>query len=196
MIMKNLFPIILWVVCSTGQQGGATGAQRGTSEHRRRHRAFMPSGRTERSRSTAGSRSLPCLPQHDTRQRASAASIIVWGRAVRRLHRMHAPPNSLPAERVRRRSPCSRSGALPVSRLRRAGSAVKWSRSLRSEQVFYLVGRVLCSCANSFEVSLRLSDDEPASSLDHKPGNIRIAGQQFSRRLVMRLRVLCNRARL
>ena len=66
---------------------------------------------------------------------------LVWGAGAalcgvccRRHETKHAPPNSLPAERGRRLRRARAAVPQPVSRLRCAGNAVKWSRSLRSEK--------------------------------------------------------------
>ena len=80
------------------------------------------------TRSVAGARvPAPCHAVCRRLQWVAGAALCGGSR-----RRRHAPPNPLPAERVRRRSPCSRSGASPVSRLRCAGNRAKRPRSLRS----------------------------------------------------------------
>ena len=64
------------VVCRIGQQGQRPGAQRGTSEHRSDWPCLHAIRRTERTSSQRGRGPCPVCIKHDTRQRASAASII------------------------------------------------------------------------------------------------------------------------
>ena len=71
------------VVCSIGKQGQRTGAQRGTSEHRSDGPCLHAIRRTERTSSQRGRGPCPVCLKHDTRQRASGASII--GACLRRI---------------------------------------------------------------------------------------------------------------